>query len=280
MAKKWGQHFLIRQSYVDQLLETAQVASNDCILEIGPGKGILTRALLARQATVTAIEVDPYLYSFLSEQFIREKAFFLFNRDFIECEMEFLANLYPSAYKVVSNLPYNIATPVFFKLLELRHCLQSITVMMQKEVALRICATVNERAFYGVLSVVAELGFERKLSFSIPPSAFYPVPKVDSAVVCLIPKPGRIPTEEERFFLKWVHLVFNHRRKTLLNNLQRCCPEEFKKHEFYLRKKYAKKRAETLTLQELMDLFQLLFHPTGLPPSDSTIRAFDEQSIW
>ena len=279
MAKKWGQHFLIRRSYVDQLLDTAQVASNDCILEIGPGKGILTHALLARQAKVTAIEVDPNLYCFLRKQFIREKALFLFNRDFLECEKEFLANLYPNAYKVVSNLPYNIATPVFFKLLELRHCLQSITVMMQKEVALRICATVKERAFYGVLSVVAELGFERKLSFSIPPNAFNPVPKVDSAVVYLIPKPGRISAEEERSFLKWVRLVFNQRRKTLLNNLQRCCPEEFKRHEFYLRNKYAKKRAETLTLQELTDLFQLLFHPSGIPPSDSTFRAFSGQSI-
>ena len=279
MAKKWGQHFLIRQFYIDQLLETAQVACDDCILEIGPGKGILTRALLTRQARVTAIEVDPNLYCVLREQLAREKALLLLNLDILQCEMEFLENLYPNTYKVVANLPYNITTPIFFRFLKLRPCLHSITVMMQKEVAQRICATVKERAFYGVLSLVAEFGFERVLAFSIPPNAFSPVPKVDSAVVQLIPKPRLFSAEMEQTFFKWIQQVFNHRRKTLLNNLQRCCPTEFKHHESYLREKYAKKRAETLTLPELIDLFQRLFHRGGVPPLSSISKQENAVSL-
>ncbi len=270
MPEKWGQHFLIRQSFVDQMLETAQISTDDRVLEIGPGKGMLTRALLARQARVTAIEVDPVLYGFLKKHFARDVSLLLLHRDVLECDREFLANLYPNPYKVVANLPYSIATPIFFKLLELRPWLQTITVMIQKEVAQRICATIKKRSFYGVLSLVAELGFERRLAFSIPPTAFSPIPKVESAVVHLVPKPRLFSAKEEQIFLKWIQRVFNQRRKTLLNNLQRCCPTEFKRHEIYLKEKYAQKRAETLTLQELIDLFQLLFQAEGQLPLTGT----------
>lgn len=260
MSKKWGQHFLIRGKYIDRLLKTAQVSEGDRILEIGPGTGILTKALLRQKSWVTAIEIDPKLYHFLTQHFCQEERLVLLQQDILRCDPQVLEKIHPPPYKVVANLPYNIATPIFFKLLELRDFLQSITVMVQKEVAKRICATVAERASYGALAIAAEIGFERKLAFSLPPSAFSPPPKVDSAVVHLIPKPNVLAREEERLFLKWSHCLFNQRRKTLLKNLQRCCPQEFQRDEKHLRAQYAQKRAETLTTSELIELYHTLFH--------------------
>ncbi len=258
MPKKWGQHFLIRQRYIDQLLEVAHVSPEDNILEIGPGKGGLTSALLHQKSHVTAVEIDPDLYQFLTNRFLEEARLSLIQQDILQCDPAFLATLYPHPYKVVANLPYNISAPIFFKLLDVRQHLKSITVMVQKEVAQRLCATVKERKSYGVLSIAAEIGFERQWAFSIPPSAFSPPPKVDSAVVHLTPKPGLLSEEEEGIFLKWIQMIFNQRRKTLLNNLQRCAPNEFAVHQTQLKKRYAQKRAETLTLEELIALFHFM----------------------
>ncbi len=258
MSKKWGQHFLIEPNYVDQMLHVAQVDEDDCILEIGPGQGILTEALLQKKSQVTAVEIDPKLYQQLSKKLSQQKKFTPVNQDVLQYTPQELISFYPEPYKIVANLPYNIATPLFFKLLELREHLLSITVMVQKEVAERICATVDSRKAYGVLSIAAEVGFERKLAFSIPPSAFAPPPKVDSAVVHLLPKAKVMPAEKEAVFLRWIQGLFNQRRKTLLNNLQRCTPLAFQTHKSYLEKRYAKQRAETLTLSEFMELFALI----------------------
>lgn len=259
MPKKWGQHFLIQPIYIEKILETAQVSENDPVLEIGPGKGILTEGLLRQKAWVTALEIDPKLHQLLEQRFHEATRLSLLQQDILKCEPQFLAKIHPPPYKVVANLPYNIATPIFFKLLAIRASLQSVTVMVQKEVAERICATVEQRAAYGALAVAAHVGFQRRMAFSVPPAAFSPPPKVESAVVHLIPKPCFLEREAEAAFLKWVQCVFNQRRKTLLNNLQRCCPQEFEKHEKYLKSHYAQKRTETLAPSELMELYDRLF---------------------
>ncbi|MBF0288819.1 MAG: ribosomal RNA small subunit methyltransferase A [SAR324 cluster bacterium] len=258
MSKKWGQHFLIEPRYIDQMLDTAQVCETDCILEIGPGKGILTKAMLQKKSRVTAVEIDPKLYQDLSQQLSQQKKFTPVHHDILQYDSQELLSFYSGPFKIVANLPYNIATLLFFKLMELREHLISVTVMVQQEVAERICATIENRKAYGVLSIAAEIGFERKLAFSIPPSAFSPQPKVNSAVVHLVPKARVISTEKEISFLRWVQGLFNQRRKTLLNNLQRCTPLKFQAHQTYLIKRYDKQRAETLTLLEFIELFDLM----------------------
>ena len=259
MAKKWGQHFLIRPAYIEKILETAQVSEEDAVLEIGAGKGILTEGLLRQNAWVTALEIDSKLHHFLAKRFHQAPRLRLLQQDILRYDNHALSTIHPPPYKVVANLPYNIATPIFFKLLAIRASLQSITVMVQKEVAERICATVEERADYGVLAIAADVAFQRRMAFSVPPSAFSPPPKVESAVVHLLPKPNFWEPEKEQAFLKWVQCVFNQRRKTLLNNLQRCCPKEFERHHAHLKGKYEQKRTEALSPSELMELYCRLF---------------------
>jgi len=268
MSRKWGQHFLSQSHYVEKILTTAQVKEGDAILEIGPGTGILTKSLLRQKADVTAIEIDPKLCQKLSQQveqqepFIgtteRPSAFRLIEQDVLTLTPQQLVSLYPSPFKVIANLPYNISTPIFFKLLTFREHLQSITVMVQKEVAERICANVSDGKNYGVLSIAANIGFHRNYSFTVPPSAFTPPPKVDSAVIHLVPKTNILSPEKEILFLKWIQCVFNQRRKTLLNNLRRCSPSSFSAYREKLTRQYSQRRSETLTLEEFIDLFDLL----------------------
>jgi len=268
MSRKWGQHFLSQSHYVEKILTTAQVKEGDAILEIGPGTGILTKSLLQQKADVTAIEIDPKLCQKLSQQFEQQEPFIgstgqpsvfrLIQQDILTLPPQQLVSLYPAPFKVIANLPYNISTPIFFKLLTFREHLQSITVMVQKEVAERICANVSDGKNYGVLSIAANIGFHRSYSFTVPPSAFTPPPKVDSAVIHLVPKPKILSPEKETLFLKWIQCVFNQRRKTLLNNLRRCSPSSFSAYKETLTQQYSQRRSETLTLEEFIDLFNLL----------------------
>ncbi len=256
--KKWGQHFLVQTQYVDRMLELAQIQADDHIVEVGPGKGILTRALLQKEAWVTSIEVDPDLFQSLSKRVQFSEKFVGIHRDILDFSNDELLQLHSLPYKVVANLPYNIATVIFFKLLEVRSHLTSITVMVQKEVAERLCATPKDGKAYGVLAIAAEVTFARQYGFTVPPSAFSPPPRVDSAVLTLIPKAPLFDATRESRFLQWVQQIFNQRRKTLLKNLQRCSPQRFPIHQEYLTEKYGSCRAETLSPQEFIDLFQLL----------------------
>lgn len=262
MPKKWGQHFLILPQIIENTLKTAHVQATDSILEIGPGKGILTHAMLQEQARVTAIEIDPNLAHYLRQEFSQGQQFTLIEQDILKIASSELESLFPNKFKVVANLPYNIATAIFFKLLETRHTLTSITIMVQKEVAERICATVEQRKAYGVLAIAAELAFERHYAFTIPPEAFSPPPKVDSAVIHLLPKAPLFATAREQHFLKWIQCLFNQRRKTLMNNLRRCSPDSFETHKSLLEDQFSNQRVETLSLEQLLELFNLCYPPS------------------
>ena len=150
--KKWGQNFLISQKVVESIVQAADVKNGDSILEIGPGLGILTRALLDRNSQVTAIEIDPELCVKLRKRFSKEERFTLLEKDVMELAPEDLANLIPAPAKVVANLPYNIATPLILRMLPVRKAWQSLTLMIQYEVAERICATPESGKAYGPLS--------------------------------------------------------------------------------------------------------------------------------
>lgn len=256
MPQKWGQHFLVRPIYIEKMLEVAEIQEGDKILEIGPGKGVLTRAMLNQGAKVTAVEVDPELAAYLNQDLVPNSNFTLVHQDILSLQNSDLQKLFDGPFKIVANLPYNIATAIFFKVLEIREQLSSVTIMVQKEVAERMCATTDQRKAYGALSVAADLTFEREYSFTIPPDAYAPPPKVDSAVVHLHPKPMHSIEKGEQIFLRWVQEMFNQRRKTLLNNLRRCSPEFFEAHKFSLTQEFESLRVETLSTHQLLDLFQ------------------------
>ena len=253
--KKWGQNFLIQQEVVDSIVQAAVVKNGDSILEIGPGLGILTTALLECNSEVTAVEIDPELCRKLRKRFENEKRFTLLEMDAMELSPQALAGLIPAPAKVVANLPYNIATPLILKMLPVRNAWESLTLMVQFEVAERICATPASGKAYGPLSLVGALGFESAIIKKIYPESFKPVPKVDSAVIRLLPHESGLTPENEKSFLKWSQLLFQQRRKTLMNGIRQHFPKWYENHGDSLRDNFGLRRPETLDFNEWIKLF-------------------------
>ena len=253
--KKWGQNFLIQKEVVDSIVQAADVKNGESVLEIGPGLGMLTTALLECNSEVTALEIDPELCRKLRKRFENEKRFTLLEMDAMELSPQALAGLIPAPAKVVANLPYNIATPLILRMLPVRNAWQSLTLMVQFEVAERICATPASGKAYGPLSLVGALGFESAIIKKIPPESFKPVPKVDSAVIRLLPHESGLTPENEKRFLKWSQLLFQQRRKTLMNGIRQHFPEWHEIHRDSLRDNFGLRRPETLEFNEWIKLF-------------------------
>jgi len=253
--KKWGQHFLKSKSIAELIAQAADVQYGDHILEIGPGYGMLTQALLNFNATVTAVEIDPELCSNLRKKFEKQNNFTLLEHDVMKIENKEFENLINLPAKLVANLPYNIATALLLKLLPVRNEWKSFTIMVQLEVGERLCAIPESGKAYGPLSLAGTLGFEKQIVKIITPDSFFPSPKVDSCVINLSPKNSGLTMDEETLFLKWSQLLFQHRRKTLLNGIRKYFPEWFQDCNEYLREKYDMRRPETLDFDEWMNLF-------------------------
>lgn len=219
--KRYGQHFLSDPSILERVADAADVAEGDAVLEIGPGPGTLTWALLARGARVRAVEIDGDAVAFLRELYAERDAFALTEGDALEVEFGPILAEFPR-WKCVSNLPYNVGTPIFFKLTEHAACFDVMALMFQREVAQRMVATPEQRADYGILSLMTQLHHDAEIAMTLPPGAFSPPPKVHSAVVRLTPVPGtRIPDAAERaLFERVIKAAFQQRRKTLPNGLK------------------------------------------------------------
>ncbi|MEE2715930.1 MAG: 16S rRNA (adenine(1518)-N(6)/adenine(1519)-N(6))-dimethyltransferase RsmA [SAR324 cluster bacterium] len=255
MARKWGQHFLKRPSVAERILETAGAEAGIPVWEIGPGPGMLTAALRERGARVLAVEVDPELAAELRERFRGDEGFRLIEGDVLALSLDVLEEWESGPWKVVANLPYNISTPLFFRMLAERRRWQSLTLMVQWEVAERLCAGPDDGKAYGVLALAAELGFERRIAFKVPPEAFQPPPKVESAVVHLVPVESGLSNEEETQFLGWIRCLFQQRRKTLFRNLKRCSPEWVQQAGAALQDTVKMRRPEDLSYAEWRELF-------------------------
>jgi len=271
VARKWGQHFLKRPSVAERILETAGVEEGTPVWEIGPGPGMLTAALRKRGVRVLAVEVDPELAGDLRERFRGDADFRLIEGDVLALSLEMLDEWDSGQWKVVANLPYNISTPLFFRMLAHRCRWQSLTLMVQWEVAERLCAGPEDGKAYGVLALAAELGFERRIAFKVPPEAFQPPPKVDSAVVHLVPVESGLSADEEKRFLDWIRCLFQQRRKTLFRNLRRCCPEWVQQSGEALQAELQMRRPEDLTYPEWRELFAWFckdMEPTTFPETE------------
>lgn len=255
MKRKWGQHFLVRERYVQRMIELSGVQAGEQVLEIGPGRGVLTRALLEMGAFVKAVEIDPSLQGFLQQEFAGSTQFQLLCGDALKLPIE---ELLPSSQpaRIVANLPYNVATAIFFHLLPWREYWKSWSLMVQYEVAQRICATVEGGKSFGTLSLAGSLGFERKLAFEVPPEAFAPPPKVNSAVVHLWPRKSGWSNKEEQNFLEFVRRLFQQRRKTLIGNLKQQFPNWFQQERESLEEQYLKLRPENLEFKDWCELYE------------------------
>lgn len=222
--KRFGQHFLSDPSVVDRIVAAADVSDDEHVFEIGPGRGALTESLLSTGAEVTVIEVDRDLSDVLRVQFKLEKRFNLITADVLS--LDWSEHVYSDRNnKIIANLPYNISTPLLFKIVKHRTLFHSVTVMVQKELAERICHTGEggKLKTYGGLSVIMNTVFKPTLLFTVPPECFVPQPKVDSAVLTLEPKREKL--QDENAFFNFVRSAFNFRRKLLINQLKKNEPE-------------------------------------------------------
>ena len=225
---KWGQNFLVDDNVARKCVAAlnlgAEGSDPGSVLEIGPGKGALTKHLLALPAArLAAVEIDRDLAAILRSKYGHLPRFFLHNQDFLETDIGALH--LGSAFKVISNLPYAVCAPILQKLLAMPGW-QSLVVMLQKEVADRICAAPGQKS-YGLLSISVQVqGVARKL-FAVPRGCFRPAPRVESAVLQItpLPKPFLKESQQAQFF-KVVRAAFAHRRKTVLNSLTQSLRQE------------------------------------------------------
>ena len=214
--KSLGQHFLIDKNIVRKIVRLAELQPGETVLEIGPGRGILTEALLDSSGLVVAVELDAALCAHLRATMGYRSNFRLIEGDALTFEYAQV----PSPFLVVANLPYYVSTPLLFRLLEERRRIDRLVLMLQEEVVARLAAAPGGKD-YGALSIAAQFYCEVRQAFRVPSTCFRPKPRVGSAVVVLTPLPKpRVSVADEAFFFRVVRAGFAHRRKALLNSLR------------------------------------------------------------
>ncbi len=219
--KNYGQNFLIDENIVQSIVEKAEVNKNDLVIEIGPGLGNLTKYLLESAGKVICIELDNNVLKILNDRFSLFDNFELINNDVLKVDLNKLIKDNPqfSNVKVVANLPYYITTPIIMKLLEDHLDLVSITVMVQKEVALRLTEEPGGKET-GAITYSINYYTSPSIVLNVSKECFIPSPKVDSAVIKLdVLKNPKVEVSDEELFFKIIKASFLQKRKTLINSL-------------------------------------------------------------
>lgn len=254
--KKFGQNFLTSPAIAQKIVDAAELTSDSNVLEIGPGKGVLTRLMSERCRKIWAVEIDVRWAQKLAEDYSGSDRVSIVNQDILKCDLSEIKEL-ATGYSVVANLPYNIAVPIMEKLLKEKHKPDSLVLMIQKEMADRIAAKPGGRD-YGSLSLFIQYHAKVEKLFHVPPGSFFPRPKVISSVIRLIPHPKPVVMlDDEDAFFEFVKTCFSQRRKMLRSVLreQKGWPDNL------LAKCAAvdlSRRAETLGLSEFIRLYNCL----------------------
>ena len=219
-AKKYGQNFLIDTHVLDKIIAAAGITKEDIVLEIGPGIGTLTQYLCEAAGTVYAVEIDDQLIPILQETLADYDNVTVIHNDVLKMDLRQFAleHLPGRKLKVVANLPYYITTPILMGLFEQHVPMESITVMVQKEVADRMKARPGSKD-YGALSLAVQYYAEPYLAANVPPNCFMPRPNVGSAVIRLTSHEKPVQVNDESLLFDIVRASFNQRRKTLVNGL-------------------------------------------------------------
>ena len=220
LTKGLGQNFLIDGSVIESTCDAAGITKDDCIIEIGPGIGTLTQFLCERAGKVISIEIDRDLIEIHKETLPYENLKIIYD-DFMKMDLEkIIAEEFgDSNVKVVANIPYYITTPIVMKILEDRVKVESITVMIQKEVAERFQSPPGNKE-YGAISAVIQYYAKPEIKFIVPKTVFIPQPKVDSAVIVMkIYDEPPVDVKDEKLFFKLIKGAFGQRRKTIVNSV-------------------------------------------------------------
>lgn len=265
--KKYGQNFLIDAHVLDKIIAAANITKDDFVLEIGPGIGTLTQYLAEAAREVTAVEIDRNLIPILEETLSPYENVTIINQDILKTDITALAAEKNGGrpIKVLGNLPYYITTPIVMGLLESDVPLESITVMVQKEVALRMQAGPGTKD-YGALSLAVQYYAEPYLAANVPPNCFIPRPGVGSAVIRLTKrKAPAVAVQDEKLLFSLIRASFSQRRKTLVNGLKNAGTISFSKEQLLdaLRKTGLSEniRGEALTLEQFAALANELTMP-------------------
>lgn len=219
--KKLGQNFLVDSEAINSIVASANLTKKDMVIEIGPGLGTLTSMLIEKAGKVIAIELDNRMIKILGDRFLLYDNFELINEDVLKVDLSSLIekNSEFENVKVVANLPYYITTPIIMKLLENRLKIESITIMIQKEVAERIVATPGSKLSGAITYSVHYYAEPEKIAL-VPNTSFIPSPEVDSEVIKLnIRKSPPVKIDNEKLFFNVIKASFMQRRKTLSNGL-------------------------------------------------------------
>ena len=257
-SKSLGQNFLSDKNIIDAIIEGSEIGAEDLVIEIGPGMGVLTAAAAECASRVVAVEIDRHLIPILTETLENYDNVEIINADVMKTDLSEVVEKYRTSGKVriIGNLPYYITPPIVMKLLEERVPADSITIMMQKEVADRIKASPGSKT-YGALSVAVGFYCTVRHIANAPKEVFVPRPKVDSTVIRLDVRQER-PVElvDEKLFFETIKKGFGQRRKTLLNSLTgiRGMPKESIAAVLADCGIDFRRRAETLSMSEFADL--------------------------
>ena len=251
--KGLGQNFLIDNSIVADIVKGSEITRDDFVIEIGPGVGTLTKQLLEAAGSVTAIELDDALLPILREELKGFDNLTLIHGDAVKIDFKEIIGV--RKVKFVANLPYYVTTPIIARLLNDQIPLETLTIMIQKEVAERINAQPGNKD-YGAITLLVQYYCDTEILRSVPPSAFIPRPQVDSTVIRLLKlDEPRAKVEDETLFFRIIRQSFNMRRKTLFNGLRALgYSKELIEEVFELVGIDMKARGETLSVKKFADL--------------------------
>ncbi|MBM4054654.1 MAG: ribosomal RNA small subunit methyltransferase A [Planctomycetes bacterium] len=269
LNKKYGQHILIDQNILSYIATIASLQKDDVVLEIGTGTGSLTRFLAERAGHVFTVEIDNKLFELSSEILKLYKNITIINADILRSKHKLNAEVVTMitdwlvknnnpVFKVVSNLPYNISTPVIINLLESNLPISLMVLMLQKEITERLAAAPGSRE-YGILSVITQLFSEVELMKTLPPEVFWPRPEVSSAIVKMSVNKAKFAGKitDYPLFTKIIFAIFTSRRKTLLNSIEKLRLPGVSRNE--LKKILISMQLDEHIRGEILNLEQLLY---------------------
>lgn len=261
--KSLGQSFLEDKNVINKILVISDIREDDTVIEIGAGVGIMTELAAQKAHKVVALDIDPRMIGILRERLAHYDHVDIIQADILEYDLSLVSTkLTSQKIKVIGNIPYNISSQILFQLLAYRHCISSMILMFQKELADRLIAHPGTKD-YGIPTVFVSLFTECSREMVVPRGCFYPQPEITSAVMKMIVRRNPlIDIKDHQLFSKIVKIAFSKRRKTLLNNLRTSHVLHYSEEDIMASLKNAgidgKRRAETLTAEELGGLSNVL----------------------
>ncbi len=263
--KRFGQNYLVDENILNKIVKEISPQESDNIIEIGPGRGALTRKLIGFNSKLTSVEIDFRVIEPLKKEF---PSLNIINADFLTLDLESIFQNNNQKIRITGNIPYNLTSPIIFKLLENNRIVNDAVLMVQYEVARRMISVKGTKD-YGILAVLLQFFTDVKLCFKISPNVFFPRPNVDSALIHMKFKSTSLSALEKKLFIQTVKASFGNRRKTLKNSLSNSI---FKETDFSDSGIDLSLRAEQLDPDDFVKLAKYTlgkYQHSGLPENNS-----------